>query len=193
MYGVLTATIVRSGFRRPGMAPICGEPGPNGIANENRLPLFTQAAARVIAALSIRLSVPSSSSGPQRPQFETRCASATNSSGSATRYDAAAAAFSRYLVVECTGSLSNCGNTSRPNSSIDATTASVDSVLVVGLNVTWSTPMSAHFWIALAQSSGSPTTAKPSAVAFSICAGVASGRIAGHFGNQSGVGMLSSQ
>ena len=44
-------------------------------------------------------------------------------------------AASRYLVVEWTGSVSNCGSTSLPNSSIDAITTSVGNVLVVGLNV----------------------------------------------------------
>ena len=49
---------------------------------ENVFPVCTQAAPRCTAAASIRLSVPSSSSSPQRPQLRTRSASSTNSSSS---------------------------------------------------------------------------------------------------------------
>ena len=102
-------------------------------------------------------------------------------------------AASRYRVVECTGSLSNCGITSRPNSSMDCTTTSVGSVFVVGLKVSWSKPSSAHFCTPMAQSSGSPTTTKPPAAICSTCSGVGSGILFGHSGSPSGFGMLSSQ
>src|SRR5688572_349883 len=63
------------------MLPSIGPSSDNGIARENRLPVFTHAAARRTTSSVIRLSVPISSSGPQRPQLLTFSASARKSSG----------------------------------------------------------------------------------------------------------------
>src|SRR4051794_21535436 len=64
------------------MNPIWGPWSSSGMASENALPSWTHAAPRLTAAASIRLSVPSSSSSPQRPQLRTRAASCTKSSSS---------------------------------------------------------------------------------------------------------------
>src|SRR5207253_3444731 len=79
-YCKLMAIIVRSGFTRPGTPPIWGLRWSRRTASENRLPDVTAAAPRCTAAASIRLTVPSSSSSPQRPQLETRLAISRNSS-----------------------------------------------------------------------------------------------------------------
>src|SRR5579864_1669323 len=77
---MLTATMRWSGLSRPGMTPVWGPSSLRGSASENVLPVRTHAAPRRTASASIRLSVPRSSSSPQRPQFETRLASARKSS-----------------------------------------------------------------------------------------------------------------
>src|SRR5262245_12274657 len=62
------------------MTPVCGPSEFSGSASENVLPVRTQAAPRLTASASMRLSVPRSSSSPQRPQLETRLASSWKSS-----------------------------------------------------------------------------------------------------------------
>src|SRR3954471_3573176 len=78
----LTCVIVRCAFTRPGTPPICGPFSSSGNDRENRLPVRTHAAPRRTAASSTRLSVPSSSASPHRPQLETCAARSVNAGDS---------------------------------------------------------------------------------------------------------------
>ena len=68
---------------------------------------------------------------------------------------------SRWRVVLCTGSLSNCGRTCLPN------VATASSHISMGMDddsmpkLNWSAPVSAKRWIGSATSSGSPTAMRP--------------------------------
>jgi hypothetical protein len=83
--GTLYINTVRFGLIRPGMLPVCGPSSSKGIAREKDTPRRTHAAPRRTAAGVMKLSVPRWSSGPHRPQFDTRRASACNSSDNAMR------------------------------------------------------------------------------------------------------------
>ena len=82
---VLNISIARCGLMRPGMLPVCGPSASNGIASENETPRRTAAAPRRTASGVMKFSVPRWSSGPHRPQFETRPASSCRSFDSAMR------------------------------------------------------------------------------------------------------------
>ena len=69
----------RVGLIRPGMLPVCGPSSSNGIASEKETPRCTAAAPRRTASGVMKFNVPRWSSGPQRPQFETRAASCLRS------------------------------------------------------------------------------------------------------------------
>ncbi len=79
---VPVSTIDRNGLSRY-EALSCGVSGSKSTASEKTLPVRTQAAASIRFAGVIRFAVPSSSSSPQRPQFETRAIS-SETTGSLT-------------------------------------------------------------------------------------------------------------
>ena len=78
----LTLTMVRVGLTRPSMKPSwMPSSADRGSPRANASPSRTDATPRRRAARSMRLSVPSWSSGPHRPQLETRAAKAANDEG----------------------------------------------------------------------------------------------------------------
>ncbi len=84
--GLFTWIIVRVGFTRPSTNPSwIPSASDKGSPSPKACPDTTAAAPRRRAASSIRLSVPSSSSGPHRPQLRTRAATSVNAVESATR------------------------------------------------------------------------------------------------------------
>ena len=75
LWGWLTVTMVWVGLTRPSMNPIWIPSASDiGIPRWRAVPSTTEATPRRRAASSMRLRVPSWSSGPQRPQLETRSA-----------------------------------------------------------------------------------------------------------------------
>jgi hypothetical protein len=81
-----TKVVVRVGFTRPGTNPSwIPSASDKGSPSPNACPDTTAAAPRRRAASSIRFKVPSSSSGPQRPQLRTLAATSVNAAGSGTR------------------------------------------------------------------------------------------------------------
>ena len=99
----------------------------SSVRGRSNVPIaFTPAAQRRVVAGQIRNggSSGSSSSGP--------------------RVGAAATCASRWRVVRCTGSLSNCGSTCLPNVSIASIATSIGIVVESIPNTTWSAPASAY-------------------------------------------------
>ena len=70
--GSLMAIMVRSGLTRPLTNPSWGPLSSSGMPRVRRCPVRTLSTPRRTAASSMRLSVPISSSSPQRPQLERR-------------------------------------------------------------------------------------------------------------------------
>ena len=60
------------GLKRPPHPVRCGPSELKSRPSENALPFFTSAAAFLMSSGATKFSVPSWSSGPQRPQFFTR-------------------------------------------------------------------------------------------------------------------------
>ena len=78
----LTETMVRVGLTRPGTKPIwIPSSADRGSPRAKASPSRTAAVPRSRAARSIRLSVPSWSPAPQRPQLDTRAATWVNDGG----------------------------------------------------------------------------------------------------------------
>src|SRR5579871_4319794 len=106
--GSFTATIVRVGFTRPGTNPAwIPSASERGSPSANASPETTAAAASRRAAASIRFSVPTSSSGPHRPQLRTRAATSAKCAGTATAAHLIPAPSPRLAVVAGRG----CGDT----------------------------------------------------------------------------------
>jgi hypothetical protein len=82
LWGTLTVTMAWVGLTRPSMNPIWMPSASDmGIPSGKAAPSTTEATPRRRAASSIRLRVPIWSSGPQRPQLETRSAISVNDGG----------------------------------------------------------------------------------------------------------------
>src|SRR5712692_249989 len=81
--GMSTMIISWVGLSRPGIAPVWGPWSSMGRPRASRVPVLISAAAARTTSSVMRLSVPISSSSPQRPQLRTRAASSLTSAGSA--------------------------------------------------------------------------------------------------------------
>src|SRR5579862_751978 len=98
---------------------------------------------------------------------------------------------SRWRVVLWTGSLSYTGSTVRPNVSTASIATSTGIVVESMPNVSWSAPVSTHFWQALSHSSGEPISTAPSLTAISSISTDGSGIVAGQSGTYGGFGNVS--
>src|SRR2546425_177150 len=79
-WSVPVATMLWMGFTRP-KAPVWGPLVSKLSAHEMTLPCFTRRAARVMTSGVMKLRVPISSSGPQRPQFRNLAQYSSSSAG----------------------------------------------------------------------------------------------------------------